>query len=152
MIKKLDNGVELYFNSEDEKFKFLYLDVPLSYSDQEEQEDLRTNIVCRSLPEYFQVFSFLINRGWMESIKWTEEYMKKYCIASWWGFEISKSSVMFNKDTIWSIIPNPEQRISKCLNIEARINSKEVNKFRSDLKDLSSIHNFKILWAERIIR
>lgn len=152
MIKKLDNGIELYLNSEDERFKFLYLDAPLFYNDRDEREDFQAHLVCRSLPEYFQVFSFLINYGWIESIKWTEEYMKKYCIASWWAPEISKSPMIFDKDTIQDIFPDPVQRTSKRLNIEADISSKGINRFRSDLKDLGKVHNFKILWAELVIR
>lgn len=172
IIKDIDKDCRVYLNSEDEKFKLLYLESCLTYeyiswkldkgvfvetyyilcSDQllnsgQTFIDLR----CASVEEYMQVFSYFIGHGWYNRIRWDKTFIKnnygpddwdKYCNKKAYWFTYESFYNYYTKETLLGLLYDLYEL---SLFIKIKVDYNKLEEFRELLKGLGKF-GYKIAW------
>ena len=171
IFKKKHENVELYLNSEDEKFKLVYINANLTYNHESWRSDkilfeepyrdfladklssgqTYLTVACLSVSEYMEVYSYMIRNGWSKRIRWSEEFKKRFDF-DYWDKYVSVderklglqdfADLLGRRSSMWGLA---FEESDPSLYIDIMVDLKSLDEFRNLIKGLSKF-GYKAAW------
>lgn len=174
MIKTFSKeGAVLCLNSEDERFKLVYIDANLTYDHESWKLDrsiferahrdpksykfssgqVFITVACLSVSEYMEIYSYMLRQGWSKRIRWSEEFKKRFNFDYWDRYAMIEevkfsmddfSKLLIKHESCWGLFFDESD---SSLHIDVLVDFYMLDKFRTLMKGLSKF-GYKAVWYD----